>query len=69
MLLPVDWVRMLQCPQSFIPLPTDPPTFSKCIQFSDQYLIWLDVLIAFAAVVVAAQSPDMVLVGAGQYDL
>lgn len=68
MLPPVDWVRMLQCPQSSSLLPTDPPTFSKSIEFSDHCLIWHHVLIASTVIVVAAQSPDMVLVDAGQYD-
>lgn len=67
-LQPVDRVRLLQSLQSVPLSPSDPPTFSKCVQFSDDFSIWLHVLIASVSIIVATQAPNIVHVRARQSD-
>lgn len=71
MVLPVNvgCVRKVIGHHSVSPSVTNPPALSKCVQVPDHRSAWRHVLVSGDAIVVSTQSPDKVLIGAGQYDL
>lgn len=65
----VHSVMKVKDPQSIRLSLTDPPALSKVVQIPDHRSIRLHVLVSGDAVVVSTQTPDSVLIGAGQYNL